>query len=120
MTWLGAHCWLPLNSAPSVLDGSVRERCKRFIPPLALRLPLAGTTLTASLSLTIGTDCVGTFGDFGPCSSVCIDKEGSKGKTFNVVSPQDDGRAVIHVRRLTYHRVYTTESKDLHRTVCLG
>lgn len=49
-------------------------------------LPAPGTPVSASLNVTIGTDCVGAFGEFGACSSVYAYVTGEKAKFFNVVS----------------------------------
>jgi hypothetical protein len=46
----------------------------------------APRAVSASLSFFIGTDCVGGFGEFGACSSVCADVTGQRFKFFNVVS----------------------------------
>lgn len=49
-------------------------------------LPAPGTPVSASLNVTIGTDCVGAFGEFEACSSVCADVTGERSQFFNVVS----------------------------------
>lgn len=46
---------------------------------------VAGTTLSASTNFTIGTDCVGAFGNYSACDNVC--GSGNKTRAFTVVRP---------------------------------
>lgn len=50
-----------------------------------LSVVLSDTTVPASVSLTIGTDCVGAFdAEFGACTNVCGD--GEMYKFYTIVS----------------------------------
>jgi hypothetical protein len=46
------------------------------------------STVSASSSLTIGTDCVGSFGEWGLCSSVC--GVGERSQIYTIVSLQSN------------------------------
>jgi hypothetical protein len=74
--------------------------CAAAAATAAAAVSIAGTTVSASTSLTIGTDCVGSFGDWGACSNVC--GVGKRSKFYTIVSLLSDSLqslTVCHNRR---------------------